>query len=96
MITPHSQAEALKGYNEGFQQAVENHEFLIQVLFLSQIFQIITYRLIHKSEKDFTEKQLKALKITDSSLFTVGLAVSTLLFLQVLGIPMYNFEVTSP
>lgn len=87
------QAEALKGYNEGFQKATENFEFLITVLFISQVVQIATYRLLHRTERDLTANQVKALEIVNTTTFTVALAISGLLLLQVLGIPMYSFQV---
>jgi len=40
--------EKLQGYNQGFEEATSNFSDIILVLFISQVIQVITYRLLSR------------------------------------------------
>jgi len=109
-------AQKLSGYNEGFQKALSTFEEIIWVIFLAQVIQIVTHRLLYReyplsitvshpltgedlyrfgSDYQPSDRVHRVIEIVDGALFAASLTLSAYLFLQIVGIPAYTFEVTT-
>lgn len=110
-------ANKLSGYNQGFEKALSTFEEIIWVIFLAQLLQIVTHRILYReyplsitvyhpitgeelhrfgSDYQLGDRAHRIVQVLDGALFAASLTLSAYLFLQIVGIPAYTFEVTSP
>lgn len=107
-------AQKLSGYTEGFQKAISTYQEIIWVIFVAQLIQIATHRLLYReyplsvtitdpltgkefyrfgSDYQLGDRAERVIQIVDGALFAASLTLSAYLFLQVIGVPAYTWEV---
>lgn len=100
-------AEKLSGYNEGFQEALSTLDQVIWVIFISQFIQVFTHRILtqqypfqieikdkkYGSKYQLGDTAVSIISYIDGVAFTASLTLSAFLFVQVVGVPAYDFEV---